>query len=204
VRRASIAGALVPPLVVLLMGLVPVPAGGQEVVTPADCDRAVQETIGAYRKGRRSDPGTEQLARDCSTPVRSETIVSEGDPSSDGAVTRTSVGSGCRTIRDGRAYYNGFGQEIIFFLGTLRWCFNRGWTTGGSFDLDVRSCCFWYFEGVVHSENRGCWGGCTFVSRYRLGSFIFNPPWPTITTRVQPWFRLRGNGDGTAVHSSGA
>lgn len=195
---------VVPPLlVVLLVGLVPVPGAAQEAVTQADCRRAMQETARAYKQGRQPEASTEQLARECSTPVRSETIASEDGPANEGVITTSSVGSGCRTIRDGRALYNGFGQEIIYFVGTLRWCFNRGWTTGGSFDLNVRSCCFWYFEGNVLSENRGCFNGCTFVSRYRLGSFIFNPPWPTLTTRVQPWFRLRGNGDGTAVHSSG-
>jgi hypothetical protein len=188
--------------VVLAVGLAPAPSPAQTSTSPDGCERAIQETARAYREGRTPVPAIEDLARRCTTPVRSEPVVSdEGD--GPGVVTAR-AGAGCRTIQDGRAYYNVYGQEIIWFQGHLRWCFSRGWTTGGgSFWMTVRSCCFWFYEGVVSAGQGGCFNGCTFVSRYRMGSFVFNPPWPTITTRMQPWFRLRGNGDGTAVHSSG-
>ncbi len=189
--------------VAVFAAMVPMEATGKEAVTEGDCDRAIRETAHAYKHGRQPEEGTEQLARDCTTIAGVETFTNE-DGSGDGeAVTASSVGSGCRSIADGRIYYNGFGQEIVRFVGHLRWCFNRGWTTGGNFWIDVNRCCYWYYEGIVDQGNGGCLSGCTFVSRYRMGSFIFNPPWPAITTRVQPWFRLRGNGDGTATHSSG-
>jgi hypothetical protein len=195
-------------MVVLAAGLAPAPALGQASMTQADCERAIKETARAYRQGRPPVPAIQDLARLCTTPVRSEPVVSDAsdDPglvAVDPGLVTMAAGSGCRTIQDGRAYYNAFGQEIIWFQGHLHWCFRRGWTTGGHFWMTVRSCCFWFYEGVVDAGQGGCFNGCTFVSRYRRGSFLFNPPWPTITTRMQPWFRLRGNGDGTAVHSSG-
>jgi hypothetical protein len=198
---------VVPLMIAGLVGLIPGQASGKKAVTPEDCDRAISETAQAYEQGRQPDDESEQLARRCSTIAYAEDIGTE-DVDIDGAgstgrITTASTGSGCRTIADGRIYFNGFGQQIIRFVGYLRGCFYRGHMTGGDFWTSIDSCCFWFYEGIVDSNNGGCFRGCGFVSRYRRGSFIYNPPYPAITTRVQPWFRLRVNGDGTATHSAG-
>jgi hypothetical protein len=193
--------------------------GGGEIVTAADCDRAIERTTRAYQRGRRVGPQTEKLAQECST-VRysqplgavsttytdpSETGSTQPDSSGGGSTEREAVAVGtiCRSVTDGRAYYNGFGWEIVRFQGHLRACGDRSRTTGGDFWMTINRCCNWFYEGVIHHDNGGCFHGCGFVSRYRMGSFLFNPPWPSITTRLQPWFRLRVNADGTASHSSG-
>ena len=192
------------PLVIAgVVGFVPGQAGGQETATEEDCDRAIRERAQAYQQGRRPDEESEQLARRCTTIAYSESFgTTSADPKA-GRVATASTGSGCRTIADGRIYYNGFGQQIIRFVGWLRGCFTRGHMTGGDFWTSIDSCCFWFYEGIVDSKNGGCFHGCGFVSRYRRGSFVYNPPYPAITTRVQPWFRLRVNGDGTASRSAG-
>jgi hypothetical protein len=192
----------VPLLIAGLVGFVPGQASGEEAVTQEDCDRAISETSQAYEEGRQPDPDTEQLARRCST-IAYEKDVGDDDGSSQARLAAAPRGSACRTIADGRIYYNGFGQQIIRFVGWLRGCFQRGRMAGGDFWTSIDSCCFWFYEGIVDSQNGGCFQGCGFVSRYRRGSFIFNPPWPAITTRIQPWFRLRVNSDGTATHSAG-
>jgi hypothetical protein len=193
--------------------------GEGETLTAADCDLAIERTTRAYEGGRRVRPPTEQLARDCTTVAFSEPLGAAStiytEPSGAGSTAPDAFGAGsterealttgtmCRYVTDGRAYYNGFGWEIARFQGHLRVCGDRSRTTGGDFWMTVNRCCNWFYEGVVHHDNGGCLNGCAFVSRYRMGSFLFNPPWPSITTRLQPWFRLRVNADGTASHSSG-
>jgi hypothetical protein len=120
-----------------------------------------------------------------------------------GPIERQPNGTRCRVMSKGYAYQNGFGMTATLFVGNLRWCWNRGRVTGGSMWLNVQRCCFWFYERVVFQQNFGCFNGCPFVQKHRRGSFIFNPPWPTITTRLQPWFTLRGNGNGTGSASSG-
>jgi hypothetical protein len=183
-----------------LLGLFPGLASGQETVTEEDCERTVSQTSQAYEEGRQPDEGTEELARRCSTITHVESV---GTADSGEKTARLSAGSGCRTVANGRLYYNGFGQQIIRFVGYLRGCSYRGHITEGDFWTSIDSCCWWFYEGIVDRDNGGCFNGCAFVSRYRKGSFIYNPPYPSITTRVQPWFRLRVNGDGTATTSAG-
>jgi hypothetical protein len=112
-------------------------------------------------------------------------------------VERLATGGGCRLMSKGYGYRNGLGQIYALFVGNLRWCWNNGRVTGGSFWITVDRCCWWYYEGVIHQQNLGCFQGCTFVQKHRRGSFVFNPPYPPTSTRVQPWFTLGGNGNGT-------
>jgi hypothetical protein len=193
--------------------------GGTEPVSAADCDLAIKETTQGYERGRPVRRSVEQLARECTTIAYSEPLGAVSspltEPSEAGGTEPDRLGAGstereaeaagtiCRSVTDGRAYYNGFGWEIVRFQGHLRACGDRSRTTGGDFWMTINRCCNWFYEGIVHHNNGGCFHGCGFVSRYRMGSFVFNPPWPTISTRLQPWFRLRVNADGTASHSSG-
>jgi hypothetical protein len=191
------------------MGMAVAEEGGEEIVTAADCDLAIKETARGYERGRRVRHPVEQLARECTTIAYSEPLGAVSSPytqpSQAGSTEQAALVAGtiCRSVTDGRAYYNAFGNEIVRFQGHLRACGNRSQTTGGGFWMTVNRCCNWFYEGVVQQSQGGCFNGCAFVSRYRMGSFVFNPPWPTITTRLQPWFRLRVNADGTASHSSG-
>lgn len=114
-----------------------------------------------------------------------------------GPIEKQAAGGGCRVMSKGYAYRNGYGQTTALFVGNLRWCWNNGRVTSGSMWITVQRCCFWLYEGLVHEQNLGCFNGCTYVYEHRRGSFIFNPPWPAWTTRVQPWFALGGNGNGT-------
>jgi hypothetical protein len=193
--------------------------GGTEPVSAADCDQAIEETTRGYERGRPVRRPVEQLARECTTIAYSEPLGAVSSPLTEhseagstepdtlgaGSTEREAVAAGtiCRSVTDGRAYYNGFGWEIVRFQGHLRACGDRSRTRGGDFWMTINRCCNWFYEGIVHQDNGGCFNGCGFVSRYRMGSFVFNPPWPTISTRLQPWFRLRVNADGTASHSSG-
>jgi hypothetical protein len=190
-------------VIVGLVGFVPGQASGEEAVTEEDCERAISETSQAYERGRQPDGEAEQLARRCSTIAYSRDLGSNLGRFQTRRRAASLTGTACRTIADGRIYLNGFGLKIIQFVGYLRGCFQRGRMAGGDFWTAIDSCCFWFYEGIVNASNGGCFRGCGFVSRYRKGSFIFNPPWPAITTRVQPWFRLRVNSDGTATHSAG-
>jgi hypothetical protein len=216
---------VLPVVAVILLGVTPGrSAQGQEPITWADCETAMQSTASAYAAGQQPDPGTEQLARDCSTPVSQDSYTTYGgkappcrseaqtsrrarhrvitleevEPRSCGA---TAGPKRSRTITNGKVYFNGFGFKIIHFQAVMRWSYQNGRTAGQPHEyfLVVERCCFWYYEGVVDFNNDGCWNGCTFVARRRMGSFIFNPPWPSITTRVQPVVRLVGYGDGGAI-----
>jgi hypothetical protein len=123
----------------------------------------------------------------------------------------TATHSGCKTIGRAIGIKNGLGQVVARFVGHLEWCWrdingsqsggHRVWA--GRFWVTEDTCCFWFYEGIVAANNGGCFNGCSYVSRYRKGSFIFNPPWPAITTRYQPWVRLQGNADGSYSTSAG-
>jgi hypothetical protein len=88
-------------------------------------------------------------------------------------------------------------------VGHLTWCYNGSKVQSGSYWSDVYRSGFWFFEGVVHSVNHGCFGGCDRVYRERLGSFIFNPPWPTWTTHLQPWHKPNGTKTGSSWTAAG-
>jgi hypothetical protein len=182
-------------LTVLVLG----PTGvGAEQVDREDCEEAIAATADAYESRQTPDPETEQLARDCTTPVSDVTfreIESTGN--------MRLRGTSCKTIHAGYGYVNGFGQVIVAYQGHLRWCYNGNKVQGGEFWTSDYSCCFWFSEGVVHSVNRGCFGGCDHVYRERKASFIFNPPWPSITTRRQPWFQMNANKSGGSWTNSG-
>jgi hypothetical protein len=200
-RRSSGKGILVSMLATGLSLLVLAPAGvgAQEPVSEADCEAAIQATAEAYESDQTPDPETEQLARDCTTPV------------SEGAIGETTVtttksalrGTSCRTIQAGYGYVNAFGIVFASFVGHLSWCYNGNKVQGGNFWITVDRCCHWFYEGVVHTTNGGCFGGCGYVYRHRMGSFVFNPPWPAITTRLQPWFALYANKNGGWWRNSG-
>jgi hypothetical protein len=185
--------------VLALVVVAPVGVGAGEPVSLDDCEAAIQATADAYESGQTPDPETEQLARDCTTPV------SEG-PIGEPTVTTSSGrlrGTSCKTIHAGYGYANAFGNVFAAFAGHLSWCYNGNKVQGGDFWITQYSCCFWFYEGVVHGVNRGCFGGCDHVYRYRKGSFIFNPPWPAVTTRVQPWFEMYANKYGGWWRNSG-
>jgi hypothetical protein len=146
-----------------------------------------------------------------SGPVRAEEADQQKYGQATGYSTETEFGkiegtsaAGCRTVSKGYAFRNGYGATMVLFVGNLRWCWSGGRVRSGSMWISVSRCCWWYYEGIVHQQNLGCFGGCTYVQKHRRGSFIFNPPWPTITTRVQPWFTITGYGNGAATASSGA
>jgi hypothetical protein len=200
-RRSSGKGILVRVLAsaLTLLALAPSGVGAQEPVSEAECEAAVRATAQAYESGRTPDPETEQLARDCTTPV------SEG-PIGETKVTTTKSGlrgTSCKTIHAGYGYVNGFGIVFASLVGHLSWCYNGNKVQGGDFWITPDSCCFWFYEGVVHSTNQGCFGGCAYVYRHRMGSFFFNPPWPAVTTRVQPWFQMYANKYGGWWKNSG-
>lgn len=182
-----------------LFVLAPAGVGAQEPVSQADCEVAVQATAEAYESGQSPDPETEQQARDCTTPVTEGPIGEPTVTTTKGALRGTS----CRTIHAGYGYVNAFGQVFASFVGHLSWCYNGNKVQGGDFWITPHSCCFWFYEGVVHSTNLGCFGGCEYVYRHRMGSFIFNPPWPAVTTRVQPWFQMYANRYGGWWKNSG-
>ena len=175
---------------VALLVLAPAGVGAQEQVTRQDCEEAIAATAEADESGPTPDPDTEQLARDCMTPVSEGPI---GEPTVTTSTRQGLRGTSCKTIHDGYGYANAFGQVFAAFVGHLQWCYNGNKVQGGDFWISHSSCCFWFYEGLVHSTNLGCFGGCGYVYRERKGSFIFNPPWPAVTTRVQPWFRLYGD-----------
>ena len=183
-------------LTLLVLG--PTVVGAEEPVSEADCEAAIRATAKAYGSGQTPDPETEQLARDCTTPVDEAPI---GEPEI--TTEEGFAGTSCRTIHDGYGYANAFGQVFAAFVGHLSWCYNGNKVQGGEFWITTHRCCFWFYEGVVHSVNRGCFGGCDHVYRERRGSFIFNPPWPAITTRLQPWFQLNANKSGGSWTNSG-
>jgi hypothetical protein len=201
-RRPSGRGILVRVLAssVALLVLAPAGVGAQEQVTRQDCEEAIAATAEAYESGLAPDPDAEQLARDCTTPVSVGPI---GEPTVTTSARQGLRGTSCKTIHDGYGYVNAFGQVFAAFVGHLHWCYNGNKVQGGDFWITHSSCCFWFYEGLVHSTNLGCFGGCGYVYRERKGSFIFNPPWPAVTTRVQPWFRLYGDRNGGWWRNSG-
>jgi hypothetical protein len=130
-RRSSGKGSLIRMLASGLTLFVLAPAGvrAQESVSEADCEAAIQTTADDYQSGRTPDPETEQLARDCTTPV------SEG-PIGETKVTTTKSGlrgTSCKTIHVGYGYTNGFGQLITALFGHLNWCYNGKKVQSGSF-----------------------------------------------------------------------
>ena len=147
-----------------------------------------------------ADPDVEQLARDCTTPVGGRRL---GEPTVTVSSREGLRGTSCKTIHDGYGYVNGFGQVFAAFVGHLLWCYNGNKVQGGEFWTSQHNCCFWYYEGIVHSANRGCFGGCDHVYLERKASFLFNPIWPGNTTRLQPWFQLNGNKSGGWWTNSG-
>jgi hypothetical protein len=182
-----------------LLVLAPAGVGAHEPVSEADCEAAVQRTAEAYDAGRPPDPETEQLARDCTTPVSEGPINETTATATKGAMRGTS----CKTIHASYGYVNAFGIVFASFQGHLSWCYNGNKVQGGDFWITVDRWCFWFYEGVVHSTNGGCFGGCQYVYRHRMGSFIFNPPWPAVTTRLQPWFAMYANKNGGWWRNSG-
>jgi hypothetical protein len=200
-RSSSRRGLLRRVLASSLALLVLLPAGveAEEQVTREDCEEAIRAAAEAYESGGTPDPGTERLARDCTTPVQEGPIGEATETST----SRAMRGTACKTIHAGYGYVNAFGIVFASFVGHLRWCYNGNKVQGGDFSITPASCCFWFYEGVVHSNNGGCFGGCDYVYRERKGSFIFNPPWPAVTTRLQPWFALYGNRYGGWWRNSG-
>jgi hypothetical protein len=200
-RRSSGKGSLIRMLASGLTLFVLAPAGvrAQESVSEADCEAAIQTTADDYQSGRTPDPETEQLARDCTTPV------SEG-PIGETKVTTTKSGlrgTSCKTIHVGYGYTNGFGQLITALFGHLNWCYNGKKVQSGSFWTTEEHCCWWFWDGIVKANNQGCFGGCEYVYRYRLGSWIFNPPWPQTTTRAQIWVAMAGDKNGNWWKNAG-
>lgn len=183
--------------ILVAAALSPVPASARGV-TQEDCQRAIQATEDAYGAGTEPDEGTLAMAKACATPVREELIVT--DVRSTGARLR---GTSCKTIHVGYGYVNGFGQIITALYGHLNWCYNGNKVQGGDFWTTEDHCCWWFWEGIVSANNQGCFGGCPYVYRYRLGSWIFNPPWPQTTTRAQIWVAMAGDKNGSWWKNAG-
>ena len=118
-------------------------------------------------------------------------------PTEVSAPTRGPGGATCRVMHKGVGFTNGFnGKVSVLLVGNLRWCWVRGRVTGGEFWMNVRQCCGWRYQGLVHQEDRGCFNGCKWVHRHRRGEFKFFITWPGFEGTVHPWVTLSGDGFG--------
>jgi hypothetical protein len=118
---------------------------------------------------------------------------------------RAEAAVSCWERSRGKGIKNGFGTLVGKFVGHLRWCGNGTHVTSGSFWVTVYRCCHWYYEGIVAQRNGpGCFRSpCHMVERYRMGSFAFHPPYPSTTSRWQPWVMLRGYANGKFESAAG-